>query len=560
MIEYICMKKTNKALISMLIILILLVAGGLAYLLFFTDDKASAEIRYLAAETPEVSVLDKDQNELVLLRGTQVLLSKKTKKIDDVEYAKIYINDEEYYILPDGLVEEREDSVLESTLYVYRTCTVYKDDSSSSIAGLAYKGDEIEITSHSPLKVDGTVDRYGSDGGYILSKYLTDDYNKAKDPDDSSYATYLRQDTEDSYGAGSVATMDYYANEKPSFEDNVMPEICKALYINAYALYDIEEYIDYALSTNVNTFVIDIRDSHIVTYASPVMEKYSPTSYAAAPFTKEEFKEKVQKCKDAGLYTVARITVFKDSNFMADHPEYAILDETENNAPFRYGGAYWPSAYKREVWEYNVELSKEVITDIGFNEVQYDYVRFPEQIDYYADVVGTLDLQNDYNETRAEAIQRFLLYACDEIHAIGGYVSADVFGETSEGYVCAYGQYWPAISNVVDVISPMPYPDHFGEHAYGIEEIVWEVPYKLLINWGAHVRKMQELIPTPAKVRTYIQGYNAIYEPHVVYDNEKLDEQIRALIDSGIYDGYIVWNSGSYIDHYMLFREALSKY
>ena len=65
---------------------------------------------------------------------------------------------------------------------------------------------------------------------------------------------------------------------------------------------------------------------------------------------------------------------------------------------------------------------------------------------------------------------------------------------------------------------------------------------------------------TPAKVRTYIQGYDSIYEPYVAYDNEKLKEQIDGLKDSGIYDnGYIVWNSGSYIDNYYLFKDALSE-
>ncbi|MBR3227051.1 MAG: hypothetical protein IKF68_00740, partial [Erysipelotrichaceae bacterium] len=549
-------RRKNK-LVVILAVLLVLVLGALSYLLFFMNDGKVTETVYLASDSPEVTVLDKDLNETVLVRGTEAGKTNRKKKVDDTEYVKIIIGEDEYYCSEEYLKENREDTVLEDALWVYRTCTVYESESGSDINGLSLKGTKIDITGHTAVNEDGTVDRYQFADGYILNKYLTADENYATAPDDSSYARAMAQDTEDSYGAGSASTLDYYPNEKASFEDNVMPEVCKALYINASALYDIEDYIDYALTTNINTFVIDIRDSHIVSYASPVMEKYSPTSFEAAYFSKDSFKEKVAKVKAAGLYTVARITVFKDSNFMTDHPEYAILDKNDNMQPFRYGGAYWPSAYCREVWEYNVELSKECITDIGFNEVQYDYVRFPEQIDYFADVLDALDLQNEYNETRAQAIQRFLMYACDEVHAVGGYMSADVFGETSEGYVCAYGQYLPAISNVVDVISPMPYPDHFGPHAYGIEEIVWEVPYKLLMIWGEHTKRAQSLIPTPAKVRTYIQGYNSIYEPIVFYDNEKVDEQIRALIDSGIYDGYIVWNSGSFIDTYQLFKEAL---
>ncbi|MBR2578446.1 MAG: hypothetical protein IKE38_05885 [Erysipelotrichaceae bacterium] len=548
------MKKKNRILTIVSVILFLLIIGLSVYAMLFMNGNTTP--MYLASESSEAVVLDKEGNEVSFVRGKEVGATSRTKKFDEQEYVRIYIDEEEYYVPAEYLVEDKEAAVLEKELWVYRTCTIYEDGESSDIKGLIEKGEAINVTSHTPLKDDGTVDRYGYDGGYILSKYLTADESYAKAPCDSVFIN----DTEDPYGAGAASDLDYYPNEKPSFPDNVMPEVCKALYINTYALNDIEEYIDYALSTSVNTFVIDIRDSHIISYASPVMEKYSPSSYAAASFTKEEMTEKVKKCRDAGLYVVARITVFKDSNFMNDHPEYAILDKNDNMRPFRYGSAYWPSAYCREVWEYNIELSKECITDIGFNEIQFDYVRFPEQIDYYADILNALDLQNTYNESRSQAIQRFLMYACDEIHAVGGYVSADLFGETSEGYVCAYGQFLPAISNVVDVISPMPYPDHFSPHAYGIAEFVWEVPYKLLINWGAHTKQMQETIDNPAKVRTYIQGYNSIHEPIVFYDNAKLAEQIQALIDSGIYDGYIVWNAGSYIDTYMLFRDALTRY
>lgn len=553
------MEKKNRILLT--IVLILLAAiGVLSYFFFFNKEEEITVTRYLANDNPLVTVYDKDNNEIIFNRGKEVLLSDKTVKVDDVEYAKIYVDESEYHISEEYLVEEKENCVKENELWVNRTCTVYKDDSSSKIAGLIYKGGKIEITGHSPVKEDGTVERYGFSDGFVLNKYLTNDENFAVSPDSSTYAVALREKTEDSYGAGSPCTLDYYANEKPTFENNVMPEICKALYINKEAMYDIEDYIDLANQTKINTFVVDIRDAHIISCAMDTMKVYSPTTYENAAFSKEEFKEKLNQIKDAGIYLVARITVFKDKYFMEDHPEYAILDKNDNNNPFWFGGSLWPSAYCRDVWEYNVELSKEAIVDLGFNEVQFDYVRFPEQIDYYADVLGALDLGNNYNETRSEAIQRFLLYATDEIHKVGGYVSADVFGETANGYVCAYGQYLPAISNVVDVISPMPYPDHFAPHDFGIEEVVWEVPYKLFMAWGPMVIKQQSLIPTPAKARTYIQGYDAIYEPHIFYDNSKIEEQIQGLIDTDIYDGYIVWNSGSFVDKYWLFFDAMNKY
>ena len=552
------MSKNNKGIKKIIVVLVVMLCLLIGFLIYTLKNKESTTIMYLASLSEDTVLYDSDLKETTLIRGKEVSLSNKTKEIDGNTLYKIYYDDNTYYVSLDNLVSNREDCIKEKELWAYRTCSVYENESGENLNGLLYKGEKIEITGHSEVLEDGSVKRYGYSGGYVNSKYLTNDESYALAQDDSSYATYMESKTSDDYGAGSASSLDYYPNEKPSFDDNVMPEVCKALYINMEAIKDIEDYIELAKQTSVNTFVIDIRDAHIVTFKADTMKEYSPTSYDTAYFSKDEFEAQMNKVKEAGLYMVARITVFKDKNFMIDHPEYAIFDK-DGNEPFLYGGSYWPSAYKREVWEYNVKLAKEVV-ELGFNEIQFDYVRFPEQIDYYADVLDALDLQNQYNETRAEAIQRFLMYACDELHDVHAYVSADVFGETSNDYVCAYGQYWPAISNVVDVISPMPYPDHFLPHSYNIEEVVWEVPYKLLSAWGKQAMLRQNETTTPAKVRTYIQGYDSIYEPYVAYDNEKLKEQIDGLKDSGIYDnGYIVWNSGSYIDNYYLFKDALSE-
>ena len=547
--------KNKKIKIDIIVLFVLL-----AFFMVLKN-KETLSIMYLASDTSTVVVKDGNNNDYSFIRGQEVKKSNKSKKIDNINLNKIYIDGKPYYVEDTKLVENKEDAVLEKELWVYRTCSVYKDEDSSLLNGLINKGEKIEVIGHSELKEDGSVERYKYEGGYIYSKYLTSDEEYAKKDNDSIYGLEMLKHTEDTYGAGSASELDYYENEKPIFENNVMPEICRSLYINAEAIKNIDDYINLSKETNVNTFVIDIRDSDVVTYKSDVIKTYSPTSYDVACYTKEELKEQLDKVKEAGIYMVARITVFKDKNFMIDHPEYAILDINDDNKPFEYGSSYWPSPYSREVWQYNVELAKEVVNEFGFNEIEFDYVRFPERIDYYADVLNALELQNTYNETRSEAIQRFLMYACDEIHKVNAYVSVDVFGETSNDYVCAYGQYLPAISNVVDVVSPMPYPDHFNKHDYGIEEVVWTVPYKLLSVWAKQVKERQSEIPSPALIRTYIQGYDSIKRPYIEYDNDKLAEQIEALIDSEIYsNGYIIWNGASNIDKYYSFKEALSKY
>ena len=138
------------------------------------------------------------------------------------------------------------------------------------------------------------------------------------------------------------------------------------------------------------------------------------------------------------------------------------------------------------------------------------------------------------------------MYATDILHQKEVYVSADVFGESAHTYVNSYGQYWGAISNVVDVISAMPYPDHFNINQYGIEEPVWTNPYKLLYTWSKDfAMKRQSEIPTPAIMRTWIQAYNTTKTPAVEYNAEKIKEQIKGLEDGGAVGGYMTWNSVS---------------
>ena len=132
------------------------------------------------------------------------------------------------------------------------------------------------------------------------------------------------------------------------------------------------------------------------------------------------------------------------------------------------------------------------------------------------------------------------MYACDELHDCGVYVGADVFGETSGSYVTAYGQYWPAISNVVDGISGMPYPDHFSQNG---SYRPWEHPYETMLDWAKNAAKRQTETPSPAIVRTWIQAYDAIRPPYNTYGAEEVGGQLRALQENGLDGGFMAWNA-----------------
>ncbi len=517
--------------------------------------------KYISGNVPMLTLYDLDYKESASVsRGTLVYMYKfKEKKGDDI-YTKIKYNDEYYLIDENNLTSDKNEVVKEKEMYVRTGVTVYEDSTSSKIESYIKKGEKLEILGFDKVNENGIVNRYkikyNDIEGYVYGKYLVNTKEEAdKKYDNNGLQEYLAK-MGNTLKGGTASELDYYPYEKPKFKDNKMPDEVRALYINSGAVRNIDKYIDFAKKNNINAFVIDIKDNTSPAYNSPVMEEYSITNYNKALNSFEDYKSYVKKAKDEGFYVIGRITTFKDSYFVGDHKEVAI--KSSNGEPFSHNGSYWPSAYNRYVWEFSVELAKEAVVEIGFNEIQFDYVRFPDRTTNL-EKDGVINLQNTYNEEKAEAIQNFVMYACDEIHSVGAYVSIDVFGESASNYVTAYGQFWAAISNVADVISGMPYPDHFNAHEYGIEEVVWTVPYKVLNEWGKYVKTKQEKIPTPAVVRTWIQTYNSVKTPSVVYDAAKVSDEIQALYDNGLTGGYMTWNSSSNLDKYNEVKEAFKK-
>ena len=207
------------------------------------------------------------------------------------------------------------------------------------------------------------------------------------------------------------------------------------------------------------------------------------------------------------------------------------------------------------MWEYNVALALEAVNEMGFDEIQFDYVRLPEDVE-------DVDLKNYYNETRVQAVTNFLRYASEYLHNAGAYVSADVFGETSGDsderfscFVSYYGQFWPAISNAADAVSSMPYPDHFSGGAYGIAA-PWADPGALMYAWGRATNYAQQNTFDPAKCRTWIMAQNS--DPYdIVYTDEFIKDQIEGLRNAGVDDGYLTWNAASSLSKYSQYIDVL---
>ena len=502
---------------------------------------------YLSSDTPTLRLIDEDGAEITVPRGTEVKMTDRKTQQENKVY--IYLQDEQFCIDRTFLKEKKEDCVEETVLYVNETVPTFVSFDHMQYQDMVHYQQKVELTGHSPLKEDGSVEWYQTQYGYIHASHLS----PSPIEDDTDYSTVHKQ-RENLYGGGSGADLDYTPHLKQTEKKSGVPEIISAVYLNGATISSMDSYIEMALSGNINTFVIDIKDADVIAVEADTMKQHSPSSYQKAINSMEEYCHAVAKAKQAGIYTIGRITVFKDTWYASDHPEHAIIS-TQSGEPYQLYGALWPTPYSHDVWQYNVELAVEMVQKAGFDEIQFDYVRFPESVDWYHDYLGEIDLRNTENISRAKAIQQFLLYATEILHRNDVIVSADVFGETSNAYVTAYGQYWPAISNVVDAICAMPYPDHFSIHDYGIEQAVWEVPQLLLTYWSQHVSCRQQETATPARTVTYIQGYNSLFPPYVTYDRQKIEEQIQGLKDGDIYDGHIIWNSSSDLNRYKSYTQ-----
>lgn len=547
-------KKHGTGAAVVLIVLCLLALGTLGYIIWrqFNPVVPETAAGYVAAAGTTAPVYDENGAQLgSLVRGAEVQYVAEDAE-DGADRVRV-VNGEGYaYLDAANLTADYNDAVLTDTVYALRGMSL--TDETGAVPGCAVeKGMALTVTGFDGLDENGEVLRWAVScdrgEGYIDGENVRMTAEEAAvQYNDTLYALHASRG--DSWGGGDAAGLDYYPTEKPAFTDNVMPDEVRALYLNGSAIQYADSYIRLAQGTGINAFVVDIVDGTAVSYASPVMQQYSPSAYAAAQDTMEGFKANVQKLRDAGYYVIGRITVFNDAHLAADHPEYVISDL--NGTPLKISSMYWPSAYNRTVWQYKVELALEAAA-LGFNEIQFDYIRFPDGA-YKYEQAGTIDYKNTYGESKAQAVQRFLIYAAQRLHDAGYYISGDVFGECANAYVTACGQYWPAISSVVDAISGMPYPDHYSAQG---DYKPWEHPYTTVHNFGESAMARQSETVSPGAVRTWIQCYNAIREPYNHYGAAELADEVRALRDAGCTGGFMTWNGASDIDKYAEVISAL---
>jgi len=333
-----------------------------------------------------------------------------------------------------------------------------------------------------------------------------------------------------------------YTHEIPYVEYENNPRVkAKGIYLTLNTVIDpkkLDALIKRANETEINAFVIDVKnDSDTLLFESEAAKKYNPK----ASFSKKDISEIMQKLEDNNIYTIARIVAFKSPQYATENPDRAITYKGTDKVYKNRNGVAWASAYDRELWDYNIEISKEAAR-LGFNEIQFDYVRFPALTKSTRE---KLDMKNNHDENRTQAIHKFLKKSHEELSKEEVYVSADIFGwATSSISDEGIGQHWEALTSTVDYTSPMVYPSHYGPGIYGLA-VPDAHPYRTVYESVKDGVERNKNVKNPALIRPWIQDFTARWvKGHINYGPTEVRAQIQALEDLGI-EEFILWSPGN---------------
>ena len=282
-------------------------------------------------------------------------------------------------------------------------------------------------------------------------------------------------------------------------------------------------------TTELNAVVIDVKgDRGLVSYRSAV--PLATEIGAQAVITISDPSALLAELKQKGIYAIARIVVFKDTPLAEHRRDLAVKAGADRVWRDREGQA-WADPFRREVWEYNIALAVEAAAH-GFDEIQFDYVRFP-------DAEGLAYAQPSTATNRVRAIEGFLAEARRRLVPHNVFLAADVFG-----YVCwnltdtGIGQTLEALVTHLDYVSPMLYPSSFQFGIPGYRHPVSH-PYEIVSLTLGRARDRTGL--PPVRFRPWLQAFRDYAFDRRAFGATEIRAQIDAAERFGS-SGWMLWN------------------
>lgn len=314
------------------------------------------------------------------------------------------------------------------------------------------------------------------------------------------------------------------------------PAVVRGLYLNAWVFGSARFYrlVELADTTEINAFVIDVKDAtgHVA-YRSGVATAIAigANGMVRAP----DVRRRLALLHSKGIHPIARIVVARDPLLAREKPEWAVHDVNGGLWRDRLGEP-WVDTYQDSVWLYAADLAAEAVL-LGFREVQFDYVRFPDEPQHRLERAAYPSRRSA--ETRRSAVRRRVALLKDRVAPLGVPFTLDVFGlTTSADGDMGIGQNWDDLASLADVMLPMVYPSHYPRGSFGFRYPNAE-PYEVVRRAVEDALRRNEREGHPVKVRPYLQAFT-LRRPR--YTGREVRAQIRAVEDLGLTD-WILWNA-----------------
>jgi hypothetical protein len=317
---------------------------------------------------------------------------------------------------------------------------------------------------------------------------------------------------------------------------SLAPRAIKAAYLTYYGVGDRgirERVVGLIDRTELNAVVIDVKgDRGLIPYRTQVPAALE--AGAQGPVIIKDFDGLIADLKGRGIYTIARIVVFKDHVLAHHRPDLAIMDSRTGKPWIDNEKLAWVDPTREQVWDYVIAIAREAVAK-GFDEVQFDYVRFPT--DGRLSAAKYSRPNNQAN--RLETIAGFLAKARRELGPTGAFIGADVFGYTAfNENDTDIGQRIEELAPHLDYLCPMVYPSGYHVGIPGVRKPV-ENPYEIVKESVRLTRKRS--VHTTVRVRPWIQDFRDYAFDKRIFGVKEIRAQIRGADDGGG-AGWMLWN------------------
>ena len=317
------------------------------------------------------------------------------------------------------------------------------------------------------------------------------------------------------------------------------PENVRGLYVNRWAALGqkMGQLIEVAKTTEVNALVIDVKDDRgFVLYKSRVPLAVQIGADTNRAMSHVRLRAILDSMAAHRIYPIARIVVAKDPLLASAKIDWAIKRKDNLEPWMDKNGKPWLDPHHREVWQYAADLAKEAY-DLGFSEVQFDYVRFPDEKRLVNEAVYPLA----NGRIRAQVIRDQIGFVRSALKPSGMMVTIDVFGLTATDTTdMGIGQRWEMFADQADVVLPMVYPSHFAPGTYGLGNPNAR-PYATIDHALKDIKRRSAKIANVARIVPWYQDFT-LGSPH--YYADQVRAQKKAGYDNG-FQSWILWNPGS---------------